>query len=123
MKRALDACGAPVVASFVLAGGALTGKYDRDPSQGRAAGRLDEPRYASGIRAGRELAEMASELGTTPAALAVVFALGNPNVASVLFGATTPEQVRDNAAALGLVERLDDELWTRLHAIGASDAG
>jgi len=123
MKRALDACGAPVVASFVLAGGALTGKYDRDPTRGRAAGQLDEPRYASGVRAGRELAEMASRLGTTPAALAVAFALGNPNVASVLFGATRPEQVRDNAAALDLVERFDDGLWARLNAIGASDAG
>jgi aryl-alcohol dehydrogenase-like predicted oxidoreductase len=119
MKRALDACGAPVVASFVLAGGALTGKYDRDPGTGRAAGHLDDPNYANGVRAGREVAALARELDTTPAALAIAFALGNPNVASVLFGATRADQVRDNAAALELLERFDDERWARLRAIGA----
>ena len=30
MLAALEACGAPVVASFVLAGGVLTGKYDKE---------------------------------------------------------------------------------------------
>src|SRR5262245_54091301 len=40
MIDALTRCGAPVVASFVLAGGVLTGKYDDDPAAGRAAGLL-----------------------------------------------------------------------------------
>jgi aryl-alcohol dehydrogenase-like predicted oxidoreductase len=119
MKRALEACGAPVIASFVLAGGALTGKYDRDAATGRAAGNLDDPHYASGVRAGRDVAALARELETSPAALAIAFALGNPNVASVLFGATSPEQVRENAAAQQLVDRFDDDLWARLAAIGA----
>ena len=44
MMRALDASGASVVASFVLAGGVLTGKYDNDPNAGRAAGSLQDPR-------------------------------------------------------------------------------
>jgi aryl-alcohol dehydrogenase-like predicted oxidoreductase len=123
MKRALDACHAPVVASFVLAGGALTGKYDLDPLTGRASGELDDPRYAAGVRAGRSLAALADELDTSPAALAVAFALGNPNVASVLFGATSPEQLRQNAAAVDLAARLDDAQWARLRSIGADAAG
>jgi aryl-alcohol dehydrogenase-like predicted oxidoreductase len=122
MKRALAACGAPVVASFALAGGVLTGKYDRDPGTGRAAGGLDDPRYAAGIDAGRALAALAAELDTAPASLAIAFALGNPNVASVLFGATSADQLRQNATAVEVADRLDDGQWARLRAIGASPA-
>jgi aryl-alcohol dehydrogenase-like predicted oxidoreductase len=120
MLEALDACNASVVASFVLAGGVLTGKYERDPNAGRAAGRLRDPRLAAAAEAGRQLAELAHGLDTTPAALAIAFALINPAVASVLFGATTAEQVRQNVAALALTDRLDDSQVTELEAIGAS---
>jgi aryl-alcohol dehydrogenase-like predicted oxidoreductase len=118
MVTALDACGAPVIASFVLAGGVLTGKYDTDPAAGRAAGTLEDPSVAAAAAAGRALAELARELETTPAALAVGFALANPRVASVLFGATTPAQVQQNADALAVAARLDDESRERLNAIG-----
>jgi aryl-alcohol dehydrogenase-like predicted oxidoreductase len=43
---------------------------------------------------------LAGELGHTPAALAIAFALANPAVATVLFGATSPEQLADNISAL-----------------------
>ena len=118
MHRALNACGAGVVASFVLAGGVLTGKYDHDPNAGRAAGSLDDPLVARTAAAGRQLAELAHELDTTPAALAIAFTLANPVVASVLFGATTPEQVRQNAEALAVAGRLRDDDLARLGAIG-----
>jgi aryl-alcohol dehydrogenase-like predicted oxidoreductase len=118
MIRALDECGAGVVASFVLAGGVLTGKYDHDPNTGRAAGRLDDPLVAQTAAAGRQLAALARELDTTAPALAIAFTLANPRVASVLFGSTTPEQVRQNADALAVAGRLDDETRARLQAIG-----
>ena len=35
-----------------------------------------------------------------PAALAIAFALANPDVASVLFGASRPGQIAENVAAL-----------------------
>jgi aryl-alcohol dehydrogenase-like predicted oxidoreductase len=117
MLAALDACGAGVVASFVLAGGVLTGKYDRVPNEGRAAGSLGDPRLAPAVAAARQLAELARELETSPSALAIVFALANPVVVSVLFGATTPDQVRQNADALAVAARLDDEQLTSLRAI------
>jgi DNA-binding MarR family transcriptional regulator len=66
----------------------------------------------------RELRALAGELDTTPAALAIAFALANDNVASVLFGATTPEQVADNATALDVLARLGDEGRARLRAVG-----
>ena len=47
MRGALAACGAPVIASYVLAGGVLTGKYDADPAAGRATGTLESPAVAA----------------------------------------------------------------------------
>ena len=92
---------------LLLAGGVLTGKYDADPEAGRAAGALDQPMYAAAANAARSLAQLADRLGTTPAALAVAFALQHPAVATVLFGATRPAQIQENVAALEVEARLD----------------
>jgi len=100
-EAALAASGAGVVASYVLAGGVLTGKYDAGGS-GRAARELDDPRLRSARELGRRLRALAEELGVSPAALAIAFALANPSVVSVLFGATSPAQIAENAAALAI---------------------
>jgi len=107
-----------IVASYALAGGVLTGKYDHDPQAGRATGLLDTPRYAAGVAAGRELARFAAEIGRDPAQLAIAFALGDPSVTTVLFGATRPEQIRSNLAALDVARELTPGERSRLAAIG-----
>ena len=109
-----------IVASYTLAGGILTGKYDHDPRAGRAAGTLDSPQWASAVAAGRELAAFAAETGRDPASLAMAFALLNPSVAAVLFGATRPEQVAANVAALSVADSLSPDERRRLTAIGAA---
>jgi aryl-alcohol dehydrogenase-like predicted oxidoreductase len=101
MSAALQAAGAGVVASFVMAGGVLTGKYDAGLS-GRAADELETPRVSQARDRGRRLQALADELGASPAALAIAFALSNPAVASVLFGATSPAQIEENIGALDL---------------------
>ena len=87
----------------------LTGKYDAGQG-GRASDQLDEPRYQAARELGRRLREVGSELGVSPAALAVAFALTNPVEGSVLFGATSPAQIDENVAALevdiGIVRRV-----------------
>jgi aryl-alcohol dehydrogenase-like predicted oxidoreductase len=109
MTAALEASAAGTVASFVLVGGVLTGKYDSGAT-GRAAGQLDDPRIADARALGRRLRGVADEVGTSPAALAIAFALANPGVASVLFGATAPAQIDENVGALAvdpsIVERV-----------------
>ncbi len=107
-----------VVASYTLAGGVLTGKYDQDPGAGRAAGMLGQPRVAPAVAAGRELAALARDVGADPASLAMAFALLDPSVTAVLFGATRPEQVSANLGALTLADRLTPEERDRLAAIG-----
>lgn len=119
MADVLERTGIGVVASAVLAGGALTGKYTAPAATGRIADQLDAPRLKPALRAAPELRSLADELATTPAALAIAFALTNPTVASVLFGATTSEQVTGNAKALELT---DPTIVARLRAIGASES-
>jgi aryl-alcohol dehydrogenase-like predicted oxidoreductase len=79
---------------------------------GRASAQLDDPRHEPAREMGRRLRELASELGASPAALAIAFALANPRVASVLFGATSPAQIAENVAALEVdaaaVQRITD---------------
>jgi aryl-alcohol dehydrogenase-like predicted oxidoreductase len=96
MVEALGAMG--VIASFVLAGGALTGKYPG--GAGRLSDALDDPRYAAALEEAARLRARAAELETTPAALAIAFALRSPRVTSVLLGATSAAQVRENVRAL-----------------------
>jgi len=102
-----------VVASAVLANGALTGKYTAG-ALGRLAGERDDPRRRAAFLIGERLATLAGRIDTTPARLAIAFALANPRVSSVLFGATTPGQVAENVQALALVARLDDAELTEL---------
>ena len=99
-SAALEESSAGAVASAVLVYGALTGKYADSEATGRIAGKLDEPLIKQALDAAPVLVELATQFSTTPAALAVAFALAGPRVASVLFGATRPEQVRANVQAL-----------------------
>jgi L-glyceraldehyde 3-phosphate reductase len=117
MTEALLACGAKVVASYVLAGGILSGKYAAGEG-GRMSGEVDAPRWEDAVRAARELAALATEVGTTPAALAMAFVLTNSLVATILFGATSHEQIRENVAAAELVGALTESQLERLRAIG-----
>jgi aryl-alcohol dehydrogenase-like predicted oxidoreductase len=118
MRQLAAARGIAIVASYPLAGGILTGKYDQDPSAGRAAGTLDQPRVRAAVAAGRDLAALAREIGRDPAHLAIAFALLNPAVTAVLFGATRPEQVISNTAALAVAAALTPDERDRLAAIG-----
>ncbi|HEY3463056.1 MAG TPA: aldo/keto reductase [Gaiellaceae bacterium] len=95
-----------------LAQGVLTGKYapgEAAREGTRAAARaewmefLDDDTLA---RVGR-LRPIADGLGITMAQLALAWILREPNVASVIVGASRPEQLRDNAGASGVV--LDDD--------------
>jgi len=107
-----------IVASYTMAGGVLTGKYDQDPGAGRATGMLGQPRVAPAAAAGRELAALARDIGRDPAQLAMAFALFNPTVTTVLFGATRPEQVRANIGALTVADQLTPTERDRLSAVG-----
>ncbi len=106
MNEPLRASGAGLVASFAMAGGVLTGKYDAGGA-GRASGQDLDP---VARERGRRLRAVAAEAGVSPAALAIAFALANPAVATVLFGATSAAQIAENVQAL----EIDRETVLRL---------
>ena len=110
--EAIEASGVRVVSSATLAWGALTGR-------GRT-GRAAERPLTEAHTAADALRDLAAELETTPACLALAFALSNPLVATVLFGASRPEQVAENVGAVELLERLSEQDLARLRSIGAA---
>jgi aryl-alcohol dehydrogenase-like predicted oxidoreductase len=120
VAEALGVSGAAVVASFVLHGGVLTGKYADRSTSGRVSGKLDDPGLQAVLHAAEALRTLAAKLETTAAALAIAFALANDRVASVLFGATTAQQVAENVAAVKLLDRLTPAQLDEVRAIGAS---
>lgn len=113
--RALESCGASVVASEVLARGALTGRG----RSGRASEAGASARLEGAFDVGNRLRYLAAELETTAVQLALAFVLANPLVATGLFGASRPEQVRENVGALTLLERLGEDDLAELRALGS----
>ncbi len=119
MEAVLADADVGLVASNVLAGGTLTGKYLRGES-GRAT-TDDAPALVAGKRRAAALVELAGEWDVSPASLAFSFALSHPRLASVLFGATSPDQVRENVRSLEAFAALDDSQRERLSQLASSD--
>ena len=95
-----------------LASGLLTGKYNGGVPPGSRptvkgyewlAQRIVDP---AKIAAVRKLVPIAGDLGCTPAQLALAWCLNNPNVSTVITGASRPEQVVENMQALDILPRL-----------------
>jgi aryl-alcohol dehydrogenase-like predicted oxidoreductase len=66
----------------------------------------------------QRLRPLADGLGITMAQLALAWLLHEPNVASVIVGASRPEQVHDNAGASAV--ELEDETVSAIEAALAS---
>jgi aryl-alcohol dehydrogenase-like predicted oxidoreductase len=86
---------------FPLESGLLTGKYRRGephPDGARLSGR-DDRLTDERLRRVEALEALAAERGHTLLELAIGGLASIPGIASVIAGATSPEQVRSNAAA------------------------
>jgi len=116
MDAALRSAGVGLVASYVLAGGTLTGKYLDTDGRGRATDDAN-PIIVKGKDRAAELMALAIDWGVTPANLAFSFALGHPRLASVLFGATSVAQLQQNVASLDVFAALDATQAARLRAL------
>jgi len=105
-----------------LASGILTGKYnDGIPDGSRAALKnaswLRDEITPENVAKVRALVPIALELGCTMAQLALAWCLKNPNVSTVITGASRVEQVHENVGAVDVVERLTPELMTRIDSV------
>jgi aryl-alcohol dehydrogenase-like predicted oxidoreductase len=125
-QAVIPLCAANGISQIVwspLGQGVLSGKYDPDsppPRDSRAAsdemgGFMDRLMQPDLLRAVQRLTPIAEEAGLTLPQFALAWVLREPNVASAIIGASRPEQVRENAAASGVV--IDTQLFLRAEAI------
>jgi aryl-alcohol dehydrogenase-like predicted oxidoreductase len=102
----IERFGLALVPYFPLASGLLTGKYRKGQPMPTGT-RLSDPRFSArfaneqNIEVVERLAAFCAERGWTVLELAFGWLLGRSCVASVIAGATSSEQVRQNANALG----------------------
>jgi voltage-dependent potassium channel beta subunit len=109
-----------------LDSGILTGKYNQGIPKDT---RLDLDGFnwlregyesqegAEKIKKMEQLLPIAEELGCTMAQLALAWCLVNPNVSTVITGASRPEQVAENMVALEVAPKLADEVLERIEDI------
>jgi 1-deoxyxylulose-5-phosphate synthase len=125
-KEVIPLCAANGISQIVwspLGQGVLSGKYDPSkppPKESRAAsaemgGFIDRLMQPQVLRAVQRLKPIAEEAGLTMPQFALAWVLREPNVASAIIGASRPEQVRENAAASGVI--VDTQLFLRAEQI------
>jgi aryl-alcohol dehydrogenase-like predicted oxidoreductase len=107
MRRAFARGPLGLVASFVLAGGTLTGKYQRG-ERGRATEDESESTCA-GKALAPEVMALGAQWGVPPSHVAFAYAFAHPFLTSVLFGARSPAQLVENVAAFATFQSLDAE--------------
>lgn len=123
-----------------LASGLLTGKYtSTDPSTFPKDSRLNDETYKwlkdqllsgkgmNGLetkdvdevleKTRRLKEEVAAGLGCTVAQLCIAWCVKNPNVSTVITGASKVEQVKENFASLAVVPKLTDEVMKKIEDI------
>ncbi|KAF9175807.1 hypothetical protein BGX21_003939 [Mortierella sp. AD011] len=112
-----------------LASGLLSGKYNEGiPADSRLA--IQDNAVMKRIRDGLEtedgrvkiskvikLGAVASQLGCTTSQLALAWCLKNPNVSSVITGASKPSQIEENVKSLQIVPLLTEEIMLAIEDI------
>jgi voltage-dependent potassium channel beta subunit len=124
--RLYDVIGLGTTIFSPLASGMLTGKYnDGAPSDSR----VNLPGYGwlkelfesedgkARIEKVKKLSKLADELGTNMARLALAWCLKNPNVSTLIMGASKVSQLEDNLQALDVVDQISDDLMEDIEKI------
>jgi aryl-alcohol dehydrogenase-like predicted oxidoreductase len=109
-----------------LASGVLTGKYTDGVPQGSRMSlpeykwlreRLETPEGRANIRKAAELRTTAERLGIPLSRLAIAWCLRNPHVSTVILGASSAEQLRDNLKSLEAVPALGDDVIEEIEGV------
>ncbi len=74
-------------------------------------------RRAEADRRARKLQPVATDLGCTLAQLAIAWCAANPNVSTVITGASRAEQVTENMKALDVLPKLTPQVMAQIDAI------
>lgn len=106
-----------------LASGVLTGKYNDGMVDGT---RLQIPgmewlkdrvMQEAALNKVRKMTELAGDLGTSMAKLALAWCAKNPNVSTVILGASKLSQLEENVQAVELLPKVTDEVMQQIEDI------
>ncbi|MEX2478118.1 MAG: aldo/keto reductase [Gracilimonas sp.] len=110
-----------------LASGLLTGKYNDGIPEGS---RLDLDKYSwlrkklleteegkAKLQKVEKLASVSDDLGIPMPQLALIWCLKNPNVSTVITGASNVDQVEQNMKAIDLVDKVDEAAMEKIEDI------
>ncbi len=106
-----------------LASGLLSGKYNNGiPAGSRASLEgFDWLRQSvitpERVEKVKQLSKVSDEIGCSMAQLALAWCLKNPNVSTVITGASRPEQVDENMKALDIVSLLNPVIMSQIEAV------
>jgi len=106
-----------------LASGLLTGKYnDGIPKNSRLAmegfGWLVERTLIEGrIEKVKLLVEIAADLNTNTTQMALAWCLKNPNVSTLILGASKKDQLQENLQCFEVVDKLDKSVMERIETV------
>lgn len=111
-----------------LASGLLTGKYNDGIPEGSrfhtnksffegTVKQLQSPEGQAKIEKVRKLTTIAEKLGGNVTQLSLAWAAKNPNVSTVILGATKVEQIEDNCKAIALLPKLTPEVMEEIESI------
>lgn len=124
--RLYDTIGLGTTIWSPLASGILTGKYNDgipDDSRMNLEGyewlrrMLEGEEGQQRLEKVRELTAVAEEMDTSMAQLAIAWCLKNPNVSTVILGASKVSQVEENLKALDVAEQLTDDVMEKVEAV------
>ena len=74
-----------------------------------------------GKRLARRVTALAEEWDVPPSHVAFAFAFRHPALASLLFGASTPEQLHENVDAWATFQRMDDDQLAEIGRLGDNE--
>ncbi len=109
-----------------LASGLLTGKYNQGIPEGTRAtlpgyewlrDNFTNEEALQNIEKVKQLMPIADELGFSMAQVALAWCLKNPNVSTVITGASRASQVVENMKALECAEKLSPEIMERIERV------
>ncbi len=109
-----------------LASGLLTGKYIKGIPDGTRATlegygwlkpRFDDQEALSRIKKVNQMKPIADELGCTMAQLALAWCLKNPDVSTVITGASKVNQIVENIKSIDIVDKLTEDVMESIEDI------
>jgi len=124
--RLYTSCGMGTTIWSPLASGLLTGKYNEGIPEGT---RVTKPgmewlkekivgeEAKTKIEKARKLSKLAGESGLSLTHMALAWCLKNPNVSSVITGASKASQVKDNMKSMDVLEKMTPDLMEAIEKI------